>query len=72
VRDEGEGFDSLVVPHPTEATRLLPLAGVGLHLLRALVDEVSFEENGSVGSNAKANESLKLRCSMGIRRMLSR
>jgi serine/threonine-protein kinase RsbW len=48
VRDEGEGFDSRVVPDPTEAQRLLLTHGRRLHLIRALMDEVSFEENGTV------------------------
>ena len=48
VRDEGEGFDSRVVPDPTEAQTLLLTHGRGLHLMRALMDEVSFEENGTV------------------------
>lgn len=48
VRDEGEGFDSQVVPDPTDAQRLLLTHGRGIHLMRALMDEVSFEENGTV------------------------
>jgi serine/threonine-protein kinase RsbW len=48
VRDEGEGFDSGAIPDPTEAQRLLLPPGRGLHLMRALMDEVSFEENGTV------------------------
>ena len=48
VRDEGEGFDSRVVPDPTEAQRLLLTHGRGIHLMRALMDEVSFEESGTV------------------------
>ena len=48
VRDEGQGFDSRVVPDPTEAERLLLTHGRGLHLMKALMDEVSFEENGRV------------------------
>ena len=48
VRDEGEGFDSRAVPDPTEAQRLLLTHGRGLHLMKALMDEVSFEENGTV------------------------
>ena len=48
VRDEGEGFDSSAVPDPTETERLLLASGRGLHLMRALMDEVSFEENGTV------------------------
>jgi serine/threonine-protein kinase RsbW len=48
VRDEGEGFDSGVVPDPTEAQRLLLTHGRGLHLMKTMMDEVSFEENGTV------------------------
>ena len=48
VRDEGQGFDSRVVPDPTAVQRLLLPHGRGLHLMRALMDEVSFEENGTV------------------------
>jgi serine/threonine-protein kinase RsbW len=48
VRDEGKGFDSRLVPDPTEAQRLLLSHGRGLHLMKTLMDEVSFEENGTV------------------------
>ena len=48
VRDEGEGFDSRAVPDPTEPQKLLLTHGRGLHLMRTLMDEVSFEENGTV------------------------
>ena len=48
VRDEGEGFDNRAVPDPTEAQRLLLTHGRGLHLMKAVMDEVSFEENGTV------------------------
>ena len=48
VRDEGEGFDSRAVPDPTEPEGLLLTHGRGLHLMRTLMDEVSFEENGTV------------------------
>ena len=48
VRDEGEGFDSRAVPDPTEPQSLLLSHGRGLHLMRALMDEVSFEEYGTV------------------------
>ncbi len=57
VRDEGEGFDSRVVPDPTEAQWLLPPRGRGLHLMRAFMDEVSFEENGAVVRMRKRMES---------------
>jgi serine/threonine-protein kinase RsbW len=48
VRDEGEGFDTRAVPDPTEPQGLLLTHGRGLHLMRTLMDEVSFEENGTV------------------------
>jgi serine/threonine-protein kinase RsbW len=48
VRDEGEGFDSSAVPDPTEPQRRLLRHGRGLHLMRALMDDVWFEENGTV------------------------
>src|SRR3979411_1914277 len=48
VRDEGEGFDSRVIPDPTEAQRLLRTHGRGLYLMKAMMDEVSFEENGTL------------------------
>ena len=48
VRDEGEGFDCRAVPDPTGAERLLLSHGRGLHIMKALMDEVSFEENGTV------------------------
>jgi serine/threonine-protein kinase RsbW len=48
VRDEGDGFESSAVPDPTESDRLFLTSGRGLHLMRALMDEVSFEENGTV------------------------
>jgi serine/threonine-protein kinase RsbW len=47
VRDEGEGFDSSAVPDPTEAQRRLLPHGRGLYVMRALMDEVWFEENGT-------------------------
>jgi serine/threonine-protein kinase RsbW len=48
VRDEGEGFDASAVRDPTEPERLLMTSGRGLHLMRALMDDISFEENGTV------------------------
>ena len=48
IRDEGEGFDSRAIPDPTDRhNRLLP-NGRGIYLMRALMDEVCFEENGKV------------------------
>ena len=48
VRDQGAGFESSAVPDPTEPERLFLTSGRGLHLMRSMMDEVSFEENGTV------------------------
>ena len=48
VRDQGHGFDFQSVADPTAPERRLLTHGRGLHLMRALMDEVSFEENGTV------------------------
>lgn len=48
VRDEGQGFNSRAVPDPTTPeNRFLP-HGRGIYLMRALMDEVTFEEGGTV------------------------
>ena len=48
VRDEGPGFDSNTVPDPTTPERRLFEHGRGIYLMKALMDEVSFEESGRV------------------------
>jgi serine/threonine-protein kinase RsbW len=48
VRDEGQGFDAGVLPDPTDENNLLLDHGRGIYLIRALMDEVSFEEDGKV------------------------
>ena len=48
VRDEGEGFDSGEVPDLAMTERRLLTHGRGLHIMKTLMDEVSFEENGTV------------------------
>jgi serine/threonine-protein kinase RsbW len=48
VRDEGEGFDRDALPDPTEPRNLLLTHGRGIYLMRALMDEVSFTDNGRV------------------------
>jgi serine/threonine-protein kinase RsbW len=47
VRDEGEGLDG-EVPDPRSPERRLLTHGRGLHIMRALMDGVSFEENCTV------------------------
>src|SRR5271170_1419028 len=48
VRDQGRGFDSNAVPDPTLLENLLFTHGRGIYLMKTLMDEVSFEEGGSV------------------------
>jgi serine/threonine-protein kinase RsbW len=48
VRDEGPGFDSSAVSDPTTPESRLVDHGRGIYLMRALMDEVSFEESGVV------------------------
>lgn len=48
VRDQGRGFDSNAVPDPTFLENLLFTHGRGIYLMKTLMDEVSFEEGGSV------------------------
>lgn len=48
VRDEGRGFDIQKVPDPTSPENLLFTNGRGIYLMKALMDEVSFGEGGSV------------------------
>lgn len=48
VRDEGRGFDNSGVPDPTLRGQLLLTHGRGIYLMKVLMDEVSFEENGAL------------------------
>ena len=48
VRDEGAGFESDSVPDPTTPEHRMSTHGRGIYLMRALMDEVSFEEGGTV------------------------
>jgi serine/threonine-protein kinase RsbW len=48
VRDEGKGFDSSTLPDPTFLENLLFTHGRGIYLMKTLMDEVCFEEGGSV------------------------
>jgi serine/threonine-protein kinase RsbW len=64
VRDEGRGFDSSAVPDPTSSENLLFTHGRGIYLMEALMDEVCFEEGGTVvmmrkKSNASSAEGSK-------------
>ena len=48
IRDEGAGFDFASVPDPTTPEHLLCRHGRGIFLMRALMDEVSFEQGGRI------------------------
>ena len=48
VKDEGKGFDIDNVPDPTAPENIGSVHGRGIHVIRALMDEVRFEENGAV------------------------
>ena len=57
VRDEGTGFDSSAVLDPTLRENLLFTHGRGIYLMKTLMDEVSFEEGGSVVRMRKVSNS---------------
>jgi serine/threonine-protein kinase RsbW len=48
VEDEGLGFDVDAVPDPTSPENRLQSHGRGIYLIRTLMDEVVFEQGGSV------------------------
>lgn len=48
VRDEGQGFESSTVPDPTTPENRLFTHGRGIYLMKTLMDEVSFEQNGAI------------------------
>jgi serine/threonine-protein kinase RsbW len=48
VKDEGKGFDVNNVPDPTAPENIESLHGRGIHVMKALMDEVRFEEGGAV------------------------
>jgi serine/threonine-protein kinase RsbW len=59
IRDEGRGFDSRTVPDPTTPENVLSSHGRGIYLMRMLMDEISFEQDGTVVKMCK-------RPSMGV------
>lgn len=61
IRDEGAGFDISSVPDPTAPEHLMSTHGRGIYLMRALMDEVSFEEGGTVVGMRKNPRSLPYR-----------
>ena len=61
VKDEGNGFDIDTVPDPTAPENVGSVHGRGIHVMKALMDEVRFEEGGVVVHMRKsASEAPKL------------
>jgi len=48
VKDEGRGFDIDTIPDPTAPENQGSIHGRGIYLMKALMDEVRFEEDGVV------------------------
>jgi serine/threonine-protein kinase RsbW len=48
IEDEGDGFEHSTVPDPTSPANRLRTHGRGIYLIRTLMDEVEFEQGGSV------------------------
>jgi len=48
ISDEGEGFDYSDLPDPTSSVNIRKEGGRGLFIIRNLVDQISFKNNGSV------------------------
>ena len=47
IRDEGPGFDTTSLPDPTDSENFKNASGRGLYLIRAFMDEVTFNEAGN-------------------------
>ena len=47
VTDQGRGFDPSAIPDPTRPENLLKSGGRGLFLMRQLLDEVSYNDQGN-------------------------
>ncbi|SRR5579872_1996731 len=61
VKDEGKGFDTNNLPDPTAPENIGSVHGRGIHVMKALMDEVHFEEGGVVVHMRKrASEGPKL------------
>ena len=48
VQDEGQGFNGNALPDPTTPENRLVKHGRGIYLMKALMDEVRFEQGGAV------------------------
>lgn len=48
VRDEGQGFDTNALPDPTAPGAIESSHGRGIYLIKALMDDVHFEDGGAI------------------------
>lgn len=48
IRDQGQGFDCRALEDPTAPENRLSIRGRGIYLMQALMDEVCFDEGGTV------------------------
>jgi serine/threonine-protein kinase RsbW len=48
VRDQGQGFDGASIPDPTAPENRMRTHGRGIYVMRALMDEVAFDQGGVV------------------------
>jgi serine/threonine-protein kinase RsbW len=55
VKDEGKGFDINSVPDPRAPQNIGSIHGRGIHVMKAAMDEVRFEEGGTVVHMRKRN-----------------
>jgi serine/threonine-protein kinase RsbW len=55
VKGERRGFDINGVPDPTAPQNIGSIHGRGIHVMKAVVDEVCFEEDGAVIHMRKSN-----------------
>ena len=46
VSDEGKGFDYDAVPDPTSPENILTCGGRGVHIMKALADELNYSDSG--------------------------
>ncbi len=53
IGNQGKGFDPEKVPDPTQGAGLLRTSGRGVFLIRKIMDEVAYQDNGRVLVMAK-------------------
>ncbi len=48
IQDQGQGFDRELVPDPTQPENLFKSSGRGLFLIESCMDDVTYEESGTL------------------------